>query len=184
MGKFRSQIYFHWKIIALAWIWTWALPSTKPICSQLSYPGLDIDVSKIFKWHWRAMSSYKHNNTFGDWPAHWLSALVLEWDLSNHGVSLESFKEKGSDKTTDEIIIYWTVQQKIMLGLFTLCLWCTLRVSLQVDASTLINLLDNQTRWCVVEKYTIKLQHRMKIPGRIFGTLFWSFKVYWQFEKQ
>ena len=29
--------YIHWKILALAWI----LPGTKPICYQLSYPGLD-----------------------------------------------------------------------------------------------------------------------------------------------
>ena len=34
-------ILFHWKILALAGIWTWDLPGTKPICYQLSYPGLD-----------------------------------------------------------------------------------------------------------------------------------------------
>ena len=33
--------YFHWKILALAGIWTRDLPGTKPICYQLSYPGLD-----------------------------------------------------------------------------------------------------------------------------------------------
>ena len=33
---------FHWKILALAGIWTWDLPSTKPICYKLSYPGLDV----------------------------------------------------------------------------------------------------------------------------------------------
>ena len=33
--------YFHWKILALAGIWTWDLTGTKPICYQLSYPGLD-----------------------------------------------------------------------------------------------------------------------------------------------
>ena len=33
--------YFHWKIITLARIWTLDLPGTKPICYQLSYPGLD-----------------------------------------------------------------------------------------------------------------------------------------------
>ena len=32
--------YFHWKILALAGIWTRDLPVTKPICFQLSYPGL------------------------------------------------------------------------------------------------------------------------------------------------
>ena len=33
--------YFHWKIIALAGIWTSELPSTKPMRYRLSYPGLD-----------------------------------------------------------------------------------------------------------------------------------------------
>ena len=33
--------YFHWKILALAGIWTQDLPATKRICYQLSYPGLD-----------------------------------------------------------------------------------------------------------------------------------------------
>ena len=33
--------YFHWKILALARIWTRDLPGAKPICYQLSYPGLD-----------------------------------------------------------------------------------------------------------------------------------------------
>ena len=33
--------YFLWKILALARIWTRDLPGTKPICYQLSYPGLD-----------------------------------------------------------------------------------------------------------------------------------------------
>ena len=33
--------YFHWKIIALAGIWTLDLPGTKSICYQLSNPGLD-----------------------------------------------------------------------------------------------------------------------------------------------
>ena len=33
--------YFHWKILTLAGIWTRDLPGTKPICYQLSYPGLD-----------------------------------------------------------------------------------------------------------------------------------------------
>ena len=37
----RPVTYFHWKIFALARIWTQDLPSTKPICYQLSYPGLD-----------------------------------------------------------------------------------------------------------------------------------------------
>ena len=35
--------YFHWKIIAFNGIWTRDLPGTKPICYQLSYPGLDPD---------------------------------------------------------------------------------------------------------------------------------------------
>ena len=38
---FQSLIYFHLKILALAGIWTWDLLGTKPICYQLSYPGLD-----------------------------------------------------------------------------------------------------------------------------------------------
>ena len=33
--------YFHWKILTLAGIWTRYLTGTKPICYQLSYPGLD-----------------------------------------------------------------------------------------------------------------------------------------------
>ena len=33
--------YLHLKILALSGIWTQDLPGTKPICYQLSYPGLD-----------------------------------------------------------------------------------------------------------------------------------------------
>ena len=33
--------YFHLKILALAGIWTQDLTGSKPICYQLSYPGLD-----------------------------------------------------------------------------------------------------------------------------------------------
>ena len=40
--------YFHWKIVALARIWTLYPPGTKQICYQLSYPGLDND-KKILK---------------------------------------------------------------------------------------------------------------------------------------
>ena len=40
--------YFHWKILALAGIWTWDLPGTKPICYQLSYPGLDKFSCSVF----------------------------------------------------------------------------------------------------------------------------------------
>ena len=43
----RSVTYFHWKILALAGILTQNLPSSKPICYQLSYPGLDFFVKKI-----------------------------------------------------------------------------------------------------------------------------------------
>ena len=39
--QINSITYFHWKIVALAGIWTRDNPSTKPICYQLSYPGLD-----------------------------------------------------------------------------------------------------------------------------------------------
>ena len=35
------KTYFHWKILSLAGIWTQNLPGIKPICYQLSYPGLD-----------------------------------------------------------------------------------------------------------------------------------------------
>ena len=38
----QSSSYFHWKILALAGLWTRDLPGSKPICYQLSYPGLDI----------------------------------------------------------------------------------------------------------------------------------------------
>ena len=37
----NSVTYFHWKMLALSGIWTGDVPSTKPICYQLSYPGLD-----------------------------------------------------------------------------------------------------------------------------------------------
>ena len=37
----KSITFFCWKILALARIWTSDLPSTKPMHSQLSYPGLD-----------------------------------------------------------------------------------------------------------------------------------------------
>ena len=37
----NSIIYFHWKILAFAGIWTQDLPGTKLICYQLSYSGLD-----------------------------------------------------------------------------------------------------------------------------------------------
>ena len=36
-----SITYYHWKIIALAGIWTLDLPSTKLMSYQWSYPGLD-----------------------------------------------------------------------------------------------------------------------------------------------
>ena len=40
--KFEQSVtYFHWKILDLAGIWTRYLTGTKPICYQLSYPGLD-----------------------------------------------------------------------------------------------------------------------------------------------
>ena len=42
--------FFHWKILALARIWTWDLPGTKPICYQLSYPGLDNLVLSNKEW--------------------------------------------------------------------------------------------------------------------------------------
>ena len=38
---------FHWKILALAGIWTRHLPDTKPICYQLSYPSLDCLVRMV-----------------------------------------------------------------------------------------------------------------------------------------
>ena len=37
-GNYQSIIYFQWKI---AGIWTRDILGTKPICYQLSYPGLD-----------------------------------------------------------------------------------------------------------------------------------------------
>ena len=37
----KSVTYFHWKILALAGIWTRDLPGTKPICYQFSYLCLD-----------------------------------------------------------------------------------------------------------------------------------------------
>ena len=43
------NIYFHWKILALAGIWTRDLHGTKPICSQLSYLGLDHAVNIVLK---------------------------------------------------------------------------------------------------------------------------------------
>ena len=49
---------FHWKIISLARIWTPDLPSTKPICDQLSYPGLDI-ASEIYPFHKQCLFSFK-----------------------------------------------------------------------------------------------------------------------------
>ena len=40
--------YFHWKILTLAGIWTRDFPGTKPICYQLSCPGLDLfNISKM-----------------------------------------------------------------------------------------------------------------------------------------
>ena len=38
---YSSITYFHWKIHALAGIWTRDLSSTNPICCQQSYPGLE-----------------------------------------------------------------------------------------------------------------------------------------------
>ena len=44
-------VYFHWKILARAGIWTRDLPGTKRICYQLSYPGWPIwRVSINFFW--------------------------------------------------------------------------------------------------------------------------------------
>ena len=40
-GWICLYFYFHWKIGSLAGIWTSDLPSTKPMCYQLSYPDLD-----------------------------------------------------------------------------------------------------------------------------------------------
>ena len=41
--QIRSFTYFHWKILALARIWTRDLTDTKPIDYQLSSPGLNIE---------------------------------------------------------------------------------------------------------------------------------------------
>ena len=39
----------NWKTLALAGIWTRDLPGTKPICYQLSYPGLDKNKNCAYK---------------------------------------------------------------------------------------------------------------------------------------
>ena len=46
--------YFHWKIIFFTGIWTRARdhPGTKPICYQLSYPGLDQMCNHKFATRW------------------------------------------------------------------------------------------------------------------------------------
>ena len=55
-------VFFHWKILALAKIWIRDVPGTKPICYQLSYPGLDsnlplwmslVESSMIWLCAWR-----------------------------------------------------------------------------------------------------------------------------------
>ena len=51
----RSMVYFHWNILALAGIGTRDLPSTKPICYQLSYPGLDMNQQLM----WKGLCKYK-----------------------------------------------------------------------------------------------------------------------------
>ena len=47
-----SITYFHLKILALAGIWIRDLPGSKPICYQLSYPGLDHLCSSVFAKSW------------------------------------------------------------------------------------------------------------------------------------
>ena len=42
MSAISVQLFL-WEILTLAGIWTRDVPGTKPICCQLSYPGLDIE---------------------------------------------------------------------------------------------------------------------------------------------
>ena len=46
-----SYQVFSLKIRALARIWTRDLPGTKPICYQMSYPGLN--QKKLLNWFWK-----------------------------------------------------------------------------------------------------------------------------------
>ena len=39
--QYLYDTYYHWKILALAGIWTSDFPSTKPMRNQFSYPGLN-----------------------------------------------------------------------------------------------------------------------------------------------
>ena len=48
----NSVTYFHWKILALAGIWTRDFPGTKPICYQLSYHA-----AKMLSWRTKIQST-------------------------------------------------------------------------------------------------------------------------------
>ena len=102
--------------------------------------------------------------------------------MSNHRVSLEFLKEKGFDTKEDEVIIYRIAQQKFMLGLFTLCLCCTLRVSLQVNSHKFIR-QSNKMMCCG------KIHHKAVTWDENPWWDFWHLMllrsmVYLQFEKK
>ena len=101
--SFKSITYFHWKILVLARIWTQDLPSTKPICYQLSYPGLD--------WVHMSHSLIFYFLFFVD---HWIAnhfESVADYDLMWAWVS-KNFEETSSAKNGKRSFVFYR-QSKI-----------------------------------------------------------------------
>ena len=89
----KSVTYFHWKILAPAGIWTRDLPGTKPICSQLSYPGLN-----FFSRHYYIFAFFEV------WKPNWVprtASPVLVWTLSWIKLGLSFFPNTQPSKVRD-----------------------------------------------------------------------------------